>query len=74
MINFQNNLDEEEIKREVTGEGDDLKEERLIGPQDEDDDDPSDTTPAEAEELSDEGGKIFEEERKRREHPDQLSR
>ena len=67
------NLDEETIKKELEGEEDkDLNEERLVGPSDESDDDPADTTPAEASELADEGGKILEEERRRKQNPDEL--
>lgn len=71
MINIPNDLSEDEIKREVAGEDEDSNEERIAGTGDESPDaDPSDTTPAEAEELLDEGEKIFEEQRKRRQAPD----
>ncbi len=58
-------LDNDTIEKDVNDEQEDLNEERLKGPKDEDDDDPSDTTPAEAEELADEGKAIIEEERKK---------
>ncbi|KKT80807.1 MAG: hypothetical protein A3B99_05530 [Candidatus Yanofskybacteria bacterium RIFCSPHIGHO2_02_FULL_44_12b] len=58
-------LNQDEIIAEVE-EQDGLDEDRTIGPQDEGDDDPADTTPAEAEELSDEGGEMLKEERERR--------
>ena len=54
------NKTDEDIIKEFEGE-EDLNEERLVGPSDEDDDDPSDTTPTEASELADEGEKLFEE-------------
>lgn len=61
------------VKKELEGgEDKDLNEERLVGPSDEGDDDPADTTPAEASEQADEGGKILEEERKRKQNPDEL--
>lgn len=56
-------LDDDTIKKDVSEESEDLNEERLIGPKDEDDDDPADTTPAEAEELADEGGAIIKKQR-----------
>lgn len=54
--------DEDTIEKDIVEE-EDLNEERLVGPKDEDDDDPSDTTPAEAEELADEGGEIIRKQR-----------
>ncbi|OGN07343.1 MAG: hypothetical protein A3B86_01145 [Candidatus Yanofskybacteria bacterium RIFCSPHIGHO2_02_FULL_38_22b] len=65
-------IDEEIIKKELEGEEEDLNEERLVGPSDEGDDDPADTTPAEASEQADEGEKILEEERKRKQNPDEF--
>lgn len=62
-------LDEETIKDDISGEEEDLNEERLVGPKDENDDDPADTTPAEAEELADEGEEIIKRERERQENP-----
>ncbi len=56
-------LTSDEIVNEVEGTPEDLNEERLVGPQDEDDDDPDDTTPAEAEELADEGEEIIKQQR-----------
>lgn len=61
-------LDDDTIIKDVAEGEEDLNEERLVGPQDEDDDDPADTTPAEAEELADEGEAIIEEQRKHQEN------
>ena len=56
-------LNNEEIEKDVEGDAEDLDEERIIGPKDEDDDDPADTTPAEASEQADEGEEILKRQR-----------
>jgi len=71
-INLRTALTSDEIVDDVEGKEEDLNEERLVGLSDEDDNDPSDTTPAEAEKLSDEGGDMFKEERKKRKNPNSL--
>lgn len=63
MIQLQNYITEDDIKKDVAGE-EDIDEERIVGTQDDSDQDEDDTTPSEAERSMDEGEEILKEERK----------